>query len=90
MKTEISAIESVLPGPIEGVSIATGDATLRDKSTQPWRCLNLSTQLVQQLFGECSSIIRRKSLLNALIVLFMSLIGVRMGVPAIATRVIPT
>jgi hypothetical protein len=48
MKTEISAIENVLPSSIEGVSIAEGDATLRDKSTQPWRGLNLSTRIVPQ------------------------------------------
>jgi hypothetical protein len=90
MKTEISAIENVLPSSIEGVSIAEDDATLRDKSTQPWRGLNLSTRIVQQLFCECSSIIQRKSVRNRLIVLFMSLIGVCMAFQSIATRVIPT
>jgi hypothetical protein len=90
MKTGSSATANALLSSIRGVFFAVGDATLRDTSAQPPRGLNLSIQIVQRLFRECSSIIQRKSLRNVLIVLFMSLIGVCMGVPSIASRVIPT
>jgi hypothetical protein len=89
MKAGIFAIANALPGSVRGANFLAIDATVRDTSAQPPRGLNLSTPNVQRLFCKCSSIIQRKSLRNALFVLFMSLIGVCMDVPAIATRVIP-